>query len=86
MRTIKLTFPNNYVFETESAIRPLLLLDHFDVDDNKIIAIKVNNEICSLDAPIGISAKLEPASFLLDDVNRTDIPLPLAEQLSCHFA
>ncbi len=64
MRTIKLTFPNNYVFETESAIRPLLLLDHFDIDDNKIIAIKVNNEICSLDAPISISAKLEPV--LLD--------------------
>lgn len=59
MNKIKITFPDNSVIEAENEIRPLILLDKFK-SEKKIMAVKVNNEICSLSTPINISAKVEP--------------------------
>ena len=59
MNKIKITFPDNSVVEAENDIRPVILLDHFK-SDKKILAVKVNNEVCSLSTPVNISARLEP--------------------------
>lgn len=59
MDKIKITFPDNSVLETENEIRPIILTERFKT--NKVIlAVKVNNEICSLSSPINTSAKIEP--------------------------
>ncbi len=60
MKKITLTFPDNSFIEIENEVHPTIILNHFNSDNKKIVAVKVNNEICSLDSPIGISAKLEP--------------------------
>ncbi len=60
MKKIKITFPDLSSIEVENEIRALTLLNHFKADGRKILAVKVNNEICSLDSLINISASLEP--------------------------
>ena len=61
MKQIKITFPNKTTETFENDIRPLILMEKLSEGENdrKIIAVKVNNEICSLDAPINISAQIE---------------------------
>ena len=61
MNQIKITFPNKTTETFENDIRPLILMEKLSEGENdrKIIAVKVNNEICSLDAPINISAQIE---------------------------
>ncbi|MBQ0040104.1 MAG: nucleoside kinase [Treponema sp.] len=59
MNKIKITFPDNSIIESETEIRPLIFIDHFK-SDKKLVAVKVNNEVCSLATPINISAKVEP--------------------------
>lgn len=60
MKKITLTFPDMSAIEAEGEIRPIVILNHFNPQGKNIVAIKVNNEICSLDAPICISAQVEP--------------------------
>ena len=60
MKKINLTFPDKSCIQVENEIRPITLLSHFQTNGHKILAVRVNNEICSLDAPVNISAKLEP--------------------------
>lgn len=60
MRKIKITFPDGSFIETENEIRPILFLEKFNTQSKKIVAVKVNNEICSLDSPISITSSIEP--------------------------
>lgn len=60
MNKITLTFPDHTSIEVEDEIRPLTLINRISRDGKKILAVKVNNEICSLDSVINISATLEP--------------------------
>ena len=60
MNKIKLTFPDNSSIEVENEIRPLIIVDHFHSSDRKVIAVKVNNEVCSLTTPVNISASIDP--------------------------
>ena len=55
MKKIKITFPDNSFIEAENEIRPILFLEKFNAQNKKIVAVKVNNEICSLDRPINIT-------------------------------
>lgn len=63
MKKFTLTFPDNSKLESEEALTALILMNKFEEINplnKKILAVKVNNEICSLDSKIDISAKLEP--------------------------
>ncbi len=63
MKKITLTFPDKSSIEIENEIRPLALMGQLEKAckcDKKIWAVKVNNEICSLDSPININAELDP--------------------------
>jgi uridine kinase len=59
MKKIKITFPDATFIEVENEIRPALILNRFG-NEEKIVAIRVNNEIQSLDSPINISSAVEP--------------------------
>ena len=60
MKKIKITFPDNSFIEAENEIRPILFLEKFNAQNKKIVAVKVNNEICSLDSPVNITSSIEP--------------------------
>lgn len=60
MKKIKITFPDNSSIEVENEIRPVTLLNRFEDGGNAILAVKINNEICSLDSVININATIEP--------------------------
>ena len=59
MKKIILTFPDNSTLEAESEITPVTLLSRFG-NGRKVLAVRVNNEICSLYSQINISAHIEP--------------------------
>lgn len=59
MKKITLTFPDKSVLEVDNEIRPSTILNHFD-SSRRIFAVKVNNEICSLDSPVNVTAYIEP--------------------------
>lgn len=59
MKNITLTFPDNTSITVENEIRPITLLSHFKTE-KKILAVKVNNELCSLDSIVNISAEIKP--------------------------
>src|SRR5574344_1215972 len=61
MKKITITFPDTTSIEVENGIKPLTLMNHFDIPNGKkLLAVMVNNEICSLEDTIDISAELEP--------------------------
>jgi len=60
MKKITITFPDQASIVVENGIKPLTLLNHFEQSERKILAVKVNNEVCSLEDTIDISAELEP--------------------------
>ncbi len=60
MKKIKITFPDNSTIEVENEIRPITLLNRFEDTGSTVLAVKVNNEICSLDSVININATIEP--------------------------
>lgn len=62
MSKFTLTFPDGTTQEMTNDIRPVTILNKIapDSQGRKILAVKVNNEIYSLDCPINISAELEP--------------------------
>ncbi|MBO4404688.1 MAG: nucleoside kinase [Treponema sp.] len=60
MKKITITFPDNSSIELDNEIRPITLLSHFKEDPKKILAVKVNNEVCSLDGPVNVSSYIEP--------------------------
>lgn len=60
MSQITLHFPTNKEIKVESGIKGTDLLDHFEGDPSKILAVQVNNELLSLTRPIEVNAHLEP--------------------------
>ncbi len=60
MKKITLTFPDRSSIVVDNEIRPITLMNRFESNGQKILAVKVNNEIRSLDSVINISAELEP--------------------------
>lgn len=59
MKKITLTFPDNSTLEVENDFRPIKIADRLSAGNKKALAVKVNNEICSLRDPIDINATLE---------------------------
>ena len=64
---IKVTFPDNRTEELPPETKGFQILDRFSVNPESIIAIRINNEICSLDLPITIRANLEPVTIQNSD-------------------
>lgn len=60
MKKTTITFPDNSTIEIENGIKPLTLINHFDQSGRKILAVMVNNEVCSLDETVDVSAELKP--------------------------
>ncbi len=62
MKKITLTFPDGSKEELVNEIRPnaSTLMNKLMQSGKKLLAVRVNNEICSLDSAINISADLEP--------------------------
>lgn len=61
MKKITLTFPDNSSIQVENEIRPITVLNRFaGTSPESVLAVRVNNEICSLDSVVNISARLEP--------------------------
>jgi uridine kinase len=60
MSQITLHFPSNKEIKVESGIKGTELLDYFEGDPSKILAVQVNNELLSLTRPIEVNAHLEP--------------------------
>ena len=60
MKKITITFPDETSIQVDNEIRPVTLLNHFGDNGQKILAVRVNNEICSLDSVVNINARLEP--------------------------
>ena len=60
MKQITITFPDKASIVVENGIKPLTLLNHFEQSGRKILAVKVNNEVCSLEDTVDISAELAP--------------------------
>ncbi len=63
MKKITITFPDKSTLEVENEIRPVTLLNRLQETSDKsrkILAVKVNNEISSLDSIININADIEP--------------------------
>ena len=60
MKKITLTFPGNSTLEIDNEIRPVTILNRFESNGKKIIAVRVNNEICPLDGIVNVSAYIEP--------------------------
>ena len=66
MKKITLTFPDHSSIEVQDEIRAITLVNRLTDStaakgsSGHLLAIRLNNEICSLDSLINISAKLEP--------------------------
>ena len=60
MDKIKLEFSNTKKVEVPLCTRAIDLVDNFDCDSNKIIAVRVDNEISSLNELLYTDATLEP--------------------------
>ena len=60
MKNFKLTFPDNSSIEVENEITPVTFLNRLESKGREIMAVKVNNEVCSLYSPIRVTARVEP--------------------------
>lgn len=60
MKHFTLTFPDKSTMQVENQITPITFLTRFKGHSRKILAVKVNNEICSLYSPIHVTADVEP--------------------------
>lgn len=60
MKKITLTFPDNSTLDAENEITPITLINRLETNGQRILAVRVNNEICSLYSSVNISAKIEP--------------------------
>lgn len=60
MKKIRISFTDGTFLEADKDIRPAIFLNRFAQDNRKIIAIKANNEICSLESSVNISCTVEP--------------------------
>ncbi len=60
MSTFTITFPNNKTVSVERGSIIGDYIDNFDEDKDSIIAVRINNEICSLTSTIDFDARIEP--------------------------
>lgn len=60
MKHITLKFTDGTTMELENEIRPLMFKEKLQAAGKKLLAVKVNNEIASLDSFININATIEP--------------------------
>lgn len=60
METITLTLPNNTNKQVEVRAKGLDIIDFFECDKSKIIALRVNGEIVSLCRPLRVSSTVSP--------------------------
>ncbi len=60
MSTFTITFPNKKTVSVERGAIIGDYIDNFDEDKNSIIAVRINNEICSLISTIDFDACIEP--------------------------
>ncbi|MDE5899249.1 MAG: nucleoside kinase [Treponemataceae bacterium] len=58
------TFPDGTTCQAEAGIQALSLREHFSEPEERIFAVRVNNEVCPLDKKLECSARLAP---VLDD-------------------
>ncbi|MGP1438416.1 MAG: nucleoside kinase [Treponema sp.] len=54
------SFPNGKNLECKTPVKCLDLLDYFEKDESSIVALKVNNEVFSLNRIIDVDAKVKP--------------------------
>ncbi|WP_428768802.1 nucleoside kinase [Treponema sp. HNW] len=59
MNTITLTFSNGKVLQTAAGCKAADVIDMFEKADQPVIAVRFNNEICSLAQPLNNSGDLE---------------------------
>ena len=60
MKNFKLTFPDGSSIDAQNEITPVTFLNRLEDKGRVIMAVKVNNEICSLYSPIRVTARVEP--------------------------
>ncbi len=60
MSSFTITFPNNKAVSVERGSIIGDYIDNFDEDKDSIIAVRINNEICSLISTIDFDASIEP--------------------------
>lgn len=58
--SIKVTFPSGRTEQVQFYTPISSLLPFFEEDSDKILAVRINNEVCSLDSNIEFNCKLEP--------------------------
>lgn len=59
MSSINITFPDNTTLPFNTGVIPQDFIERLTADGKKPLAVKVNNQICSLTEPIEINAKVE---------------------------
>ena len=57
---IKITFPSGKTIDAQSGATPAEFLNEFDEKPEKIFAVRVNNELCSLNKGLFVDSSLEP--------------------------
>lgn len=91
MNKITLTFDDNYKLQVESgctAIAALSTIDKYATDMKRIMAVRINNEIKALNAPILINAHVEPVYVNTRDgaaIYRRSLCFVLAAASHCLF-
>ena len=60
MKHFTITFPDNSTLEVENQITPITFITRFQKRERAVLAVRVNNEVCSLYSPINITARVEP--------------------------
>ncbi|MBQ1197162.1 MAG: nucleoside kinase, partial [Spirochaetaceae bacterium] len=55
-----LTLPNNKTISVETGSQIEDILDLLEFPQENLVAVKINNEICSLTQKIDVNAKIEP--------------------------
>ncbi len=63
MKTISLTFPDGTTTIYDAGVKGSQILENFGTQTNKILAIRVNNEILSLDTAIDINCTVSPVEL-----------------------
>ncbi|MBO5136881.1 MAG: nucleoside kinase [Spirochaetaceae bacterium] len=88
MKTFTLTFPDGSSLKSESAVSVLTILDRLGAPKNKILAVRINNDICSLSTEIDVNAELEPilvGSRKCSDIYRRSLCFVLAAAANSCF-
>ncbi|MCI1209038.1 MAG: nucleoside kinase, partial [Treponema sp.] len=63
MDKINVTFPSGTTLPIARGTKTADLLQYFSEDSSAIIAVKINNQVCSLERPIDVESALEPIFF-----------------------